>query len=83
MTYDDALDYDPALACDLAEVAAERDRYAAEARALRVQLAAALAVQTEQANTIADLRALLDQAHIHYRNRVAERCALTPALIGA
>ena len=38
-----------------AEIEAERDQYAAEARALRVQL---------------------DQAHIAYRNRVAERCAL-------
>lgn len=79
----DCYDFDPALACDLAEVAQERDTYAAEARALRVQLAAALAVQCEQANTIGDLRALLDAAHITYRNRVAERCALAPALIGA
>lgn len=83
MTYDDCYDFDPAMACDLAEVAQERDEYAAEARALRVQLAAALAIQAEQANTIADLRALLDGAHIHYRDRVAERTALAPALIGA
>ena len=79
----DCYDFDPALACDLAEVAQERDAYAAEARALRVQLAAALAIQAEQANHIGDLRALLDAAHIPYRNRVAERCALTPSPIGA
>lgn len=83
MTYDDCLDYDPAMACDLAEIAQERDQYAAEARALRVQLAAAIAIQSEQANTIGDLRALLDEAHVPYRNRVAERCALAPSPIGA
>ncbi|MGH3416561.1 MAG: hypothetical protein ACRDVE_02960 [Actinocrinis sp.] len=80
MTFD-GLDFDPALACDLAEVAAERDAYATEATALRRQLAAAIATATAQANMIGDLRALLDGAGIAYRNRIGERTAL--ALIGA
>lgn len=82
MTYD-GLEYDPALACDLAEIAAERDQYATEASALRVQLAAALSVATEQANTIGDLRALLDAAGIGYIDRRREHSLLAPALIGA
>lgn len=82
MTFDDC-DFDPAMACDLTEIAQERDQYAAEARALRVQLAAALAVQSEQANQIGDLRALLDGAGIAYRNRIREHSVLAPALIGA
>lgn len=83
MTYDDCLDFDSAMACDLAEVAQERDEYAAEANALRVQLAAAIALCTEQANTIGDLRAALDGAGIPYRNRLRERSVLAPSLIGA
>ena len=79
----DCLDYDPAMACDLAEIAQERDAYAAEARALRVQLAVALAVQAEQANQIGDLRALLDAAGIAYIDRRREHTLLAPALIGA
>lgn len=82
MTFDDC-DFDPAMACDLAEIAQERDEYAAEAQALRVQLAAALAVQSEQANTIGDLLALLDAAGIAYRDRRREHTLLAPALIGA
>lgn len=58
----DALDYDPALACDLAEIARERDRYAAQARDLRAHLAAALTVQAGLADTIAELRARLHAA---------------------
>lgn len=82
MTFDDC-DFDPAMACDLTEIAQERDQYAAEARALRVQLAAALAVQSEQANQIGDLRALLDGAGIAYRDRIREHALLTPTPIGA
>jgi|GEM_PF-6539577 len=82
MNFDDC-DFDPAMACDLHEIAQERDQYAAEATVLRVQLAAAIAVAAEQANTIGDLRALLDTAGIAYRNRIREHSVLAPALIGA
>lgn len=82
MTFDDC-DFDPAMACDLTEIAQERDQYAAEAVALRVQVAAAVAVCTEQANTIGDLQAVLDTAGLPYRNRIREHALLAPAQIGA
>jgi hypothetical protein len=49
-------------AADLAEVAEERDQYAAEARDMRERLAAANLTITEQSDQIAALRAQLHLA---------------------
>lgn len=62
--YDDIAPEIAVYAADMAEIAQERDQYAAEARDMRDQLATANQTITEQGSLVAALRAQLHAAGI-------------------